>query len=123
MTNPDEAGGSHAAPARDYPPDVHVLEVDGREFILVGTAHVSRESADLVRRVIERERPDAVCLELDAQRYEALAERRRWESLDLRGLIRERRLATLLANLVLASYQRRLGGALGVVPGAEMLEA
>ena len=103
--------------------DLRRIEIDGREFVLVGTAHVSRESADLVREVIERERPDAVCLELDPQRYEPLAERHHWESLDLLELIRRKRLATLLANLVLASYQRRLGGALGVLPGAEMLEA
>jgi len=103
--------------------DVRRVAIDGREFVLVGTAHVSRESADLVREVIERERPDAVCLELDPQRYEALSERVRWEALDLVELIRSKRLATLLANLVLTSYQRRLGGRLGVVPGAEMLEA
>lgn len=111
------------ATERIDPSDVRRIEVDGREIVLVGTAHVSRESADLVRDVIERERPDAVCLELDAQRYEALSERRHWESLDLLELIRRKRLTTLLANLVLSTYQRRLGGALGVVPGAEMLEA
>src|SRR5437867_1985270 len=108
---------------RDYPPDVHVLEIDGREFILVGTAHVSRESADLVREVIEKERPDCVCIELDAQRFEALSHRQRWENLDLRQVIRQRQLAPLLANLVLASYQKKLGGALGVIPGSELLEA
>jgi pheromone shutdown-related protein TraB len=108
---------------RDYPPDVHVLEIDGREFILVGTAHVSRESADLVREVIEKERPDCVCIELDAQRFEALSHRQRWENLDLRQVIRQRQLAPLLANLVLASYQKKLGGALGVIPGTELLEA
>jgi pheromone shutdown-related protein TraB len=107
----------------DDPADLRRIEVDGREIVLVGTAHVSRESADLVREVIEREGPDAVCLELDPQRFEALSERVRWESLNLVELIRSKRLATLLANLVLASYQRRLGGRLGVVPGAEMLEA
>jgi pheromone shutdown-related protein TraB len=107
----------------DDPVDLRRIEVDGREIVLVGTAHVSRESADLVREVIEREGPDAVCLELDPQRFEALSERVRWESLNLVELIRSKRLATLLANLVLASYQRRLGGRLGVVPGAEMLEA
>jgi pheromone shutdown-related protein TraB len=108
---------------RDYPPDVHVLAIEGREFILVGTAHVSRESADLVREVIEKERPDCVCIELDAQRFDALAHRQRWECLDLRQVIRQRQLAPLLANLVLASYQRKLGGALGVIPGSELLEA
>ena len=114
---------TNASRERDYPPDVHVIEIDGREFILVGTAHVSRESADLVREVIEKERPDCVCIELDAQRFESLSHRQRWENLDLRQVIRQRQLAPLLANLVLASYQKKLGGALGVIPGTELLEA
>ena len=114
---------TNAIRPRDYPPDVHVLEIDGREFILIGTAHVSRESADLVREVIEKERPDCVCIELDAQRFESLSHRQRWENLDLRQVIRQRQLAPLLANLVLASYQKKLGGALGVIPGTELLEA
>src|SRR5258705_6163954 len=108
---------------RDYPPDVHVLPVAGHDFILVGTAQVSRESAYLVREGIEKERPVCVCIELDAQRFEALSHRQRWENLDLRQVIRQRQLAPLLANLVLASYQKKLGGALGVIPGSELLEA
>ena len=89
----------------------------------MGTAHVSRESTELVRRVVEQERPDRVCVELDEQRYQALANETRWESLDLKQLIRNRQLPTLLANLLLASYQKRLGLQLGVKPGAELLEA
>ena len=118
-----EGGGSGAGAGRDYPSDVRVLAVDDREFVLVGTAHVSRESADLVREVIEKERPDCVCIELDAQRFEALSQRRRWESLDLKQVIRHQQLAPLLANLLLASYQKKLGGTLGVLPGTELLEA
>ena len=97
--------------------------VDGREFLIVGTAHISRESADLVREVIEKERPDCVCVELDAQRYEALSQKRKFEELDLRQLIRNKQLAPLLANMLLASYQKKLGGALGILPGTELLEA
>ena len=124
MSAPHGGSGGGVQPAdRNYPPDVHVLELDGREFILVGTAHVSRESANLVREVIENERPDRVCVELDAQRYEALSHRTRWESLDLKQIIRKKQLAPLIANLLLASYQKKLGGALGVLPGAELLEA
>jgi len=103
--------------------DVQVIAQDGREILLVGTAHVSRESADLVRELIEKERPDRVCIELDAQRYEALTQRRRWEELDLREVTRKRQLAPLLANLVLAAYQKKLGGAIGVLPGSELVEA
>lgn len=111
------------AVARDWPSDVHVLAIGDREVILIGTAHISRESADLVREVIEKERPDCVCVELDAQRYEALSQPRRWEQLDLKQVIRNRQLAPLLANLLLASYQKKLGGAMDVLPGTELLEA
>jgi len=97
--------------------------VGSREFIIVGTAHISRESADLVREVIEKERPDCVCVELDAQRYQALSQKRKFEELDLRQLIRNKQLAPLLANMLLASYQKKLGGALGILPGTELLEA
>ncbi len=103
--------------------DVHRVEAGGRHFVVVGTAHISRESVDLVREVIEAERPDRVCLELDPQRYEALSQEQRWEELDLREVVRKRQLATLMANFILASYQKRLGGRLGVTPGAELLEA
>ena len=109
---------------RDYPADrVRFLAVDGKELVLVGTAHVSRESTELVRRVIEQERPDRVCIELDAQRYEALTQKKRWESLDIKQVIRGKQLSTLLVNLLLGAYQKKLGLKLGVVPGAELLEA
>jgi pheromone shutdown-related protein TraB len=116
------AGAADAPPAGDEA-DVHRVRVDDREFLLVGTAHVSRESAELVERVIARERPDCVCVELDARRYDALAHRTRLESLDLKTIIRTRQLVPLLLNLLLMSYQKQLGGQLGVVPGSELLAA
>ncbi|MGH9335562.1 MAG: TraB family protein, partial [Vicinamibacteria bacterium] len=109
---------------RSYPPEqVQFLQVDGREFILVGTAHVSRGSAELVRRVIEQERPDHVAVELDQKRYQALTEQQRWESLDLKEVIRKKQLSTLIVNLLLSAYQKRIGLKLGVMPGTELLEA
>jgi pheromone shutdown-related protein TraB len=106
-----------------YPPEVHRIAIDDREYILVGTAHISQESVTLVRDVVSREAPDCVCVELDRQRYAALADRQRWEALDLKALIRQRQLSPLLVNLILAAYQQKLGGQLGVAPGAELLEA
>lgn len=108
---------------RNYPQDVHILNIDGREIILIGTAHISQQSADLVREVIEKEQPDRVCVELDPQRYKSLSEKKKWESLDLKAVIRQKQLSTLIINLLLASYQKRLGEKLGVMPGVELLEA
>jgi pheromone shutdown-related protein TraB len=103
--------------------DVRVVRDGDREIFVVGTAHVSRESVDLVREAIDELRPDAVAIELDPKRFEALSRPDRFEALDLREVIRTRQLATLGLNLALASYQRSLGVALGVKPGAELLEA
>ena len=108
---------------RDYPSDVQVIHLGTREIILIGTAHISKDSVDLVRRVIKSETPDCVCVELDAKRYETLSKKKRWESLDLKEIIRKKQLSTLLFNLMLASYQKKLGDQLGVLPGTELLVA
>ena len=107
----------------NYSEDVHYVNKNGREFIIVGTAHISRQSADLVREVIEREKPDTVCVELDEKRLKALSEKNRWENLDLRQIIKNKQLSTLIVNLVLSSYQKKLGEKLGVSPGTELMEA
>ena len=106
-----------------YPDDVEYFTLGEREIFLVGTAHVSQGSIDLVKEVIANERPDCVCVELDEKRYKALSGRKRWESLDLKEIIRKKQLSTLLVNLILSSYQKKLGMQLGVMPGSELLEA
>ena len=106
-----------------YSEDVQTVNKNGREYIIVGTAHISRQSADLVREVIEKAKPDTVCIELDEKRFKALSEKNRWENLDLKSLIRQKQLSTLIINLVLSSYQKKLGEKLGVTPGTELLEA
>ena len=107
----------------EYGQDANFFYIDGREFIIIGTAHISKKSAELVNKVITNEKPDVVCVELDEQRFQALKEQKKWESLDLKTIIKEKKLATLLINLLLASYQKKLGEQLGVQPGVELLEA
>lgn len=104
--------------------DIHRINLDdGREIILVGTAHVSQKSVDLVHDVIEAEQPDCVCVELDEKRFESLSQKDRWQNLDIKEIIRKKQLSTLMVNLTLTSYQKKLGDQLGVIPGSELLEA
>ena len=76
--------------------DVHRLTVNSKELLLVGTAHISRESAELVRKVIEEEQPDVVCVELDEKRFESLSKRKSWVNLNLKEIIYRKQLSTLL---------------------------
>ncbi|MDB4516501.1 TraB/GumN family protein [Crocinitomicaceae bacterium] len=109
--------------ATDYPPDVLLIEQGGRSVILVGTAHVSQQSVELVQEVIQREKPDKVCIELDEKRHQALSDENRWQKLDLKTVIKNRQLSTLMVSIMMASYQKKLGDNLGVTPGAELLAA
>ncbi|AEJ60414.1 TraB family protein [Spirochaeta thermophila DSM 6578] len=109
--------------------DVHTTDTvkrlvfAGREIILVGTAHVSKQSVEEVRGVIREEAPDGVCVEIDPQRLSALRQEERWSNLDVYRVLREGRGFMLLANLVLSSFQRRIGLETGVKPGEEMKAA
>ena len=96
---------------------------DGREIILIGTAHISQASKELVRETIEAEKPDTICIELDEGRLKSIRDPERWKKTDLREVIKKKQLATLIANLVLGSYQKRMGDQTGVKPGSELKEA
>lgn len=108
---------------KKYGQDVHLLNVNKKEIMLIGTAHISRDSVEQVKKVISEELPDCVCVELDEKRYQSLLNKNRWESLDLKELIKKKQISTLLVNLILASYQKKLGMQLGVMPGSELIEA
>jgi pheromone shutdown-related protein TraB len=99
------------------------LSAGNREIVLVGTAHVSRASVEDVRTIIAAEKPDRVCVELDEARYTSLTQGSTWRDLNIGKVIREGKGFLLLSNLVLSSFQRRLGADLGVKPGEEMLAA
>jgi pheromone shutdown-related protein TraB len=110
-------------PAFSYPEEVVFVERKDQRILLVGTAHISQHSVDLVQQVIEQEQPDLVCIELDEKRYTALSQPQQWENLDLRQIIRNKQLSTLMVSMILATYQKKLGGQLGVQPGKELLTA
>ncbi len=103
--------------------DIHRVTIDDREFVLVGTAHISQESVETVKAVIREENPDTVCVELDEQRHRALRNPRHWESLNLIQVLKQGQAPFLLANLALSSFQKRMGLQTGVKPGAELAAA
>lgn len=103
--------------------NLHLLRSGDREILLVGTAHVSRQSAELVTRLIEERKPDTVCVELCRPRFEAIRDREHWRRMDVVKIIREKKAFLLLANLLLASFQKKIAEKFGVAPGQDMISA
>ncbi len=98
------------------------VEYQGKEIILIATAHVSKQSAELVKEVIDREQPDSICVELDEDRYQNIKNPKKWENTDLVQVIKDKKVGFMLAQLVLASYQRKLAKQLDTNVGEEMLQ-
>jgi len=94
-----------------------------REILLLGTAHVSAESLEEVKESILSESPDHVCVEMDEGRLKNLEEGKRWAATDLKNVLKKGQGFMMMANLALASFQRRMGVDTGVQPGAEMKAA
>ena len=82
---------------------------EDKEIILIGTAHVSLESAELVENVITDETPDTVCIELCKSRFEAITQKNRWQETNLLKVVREKKAFLLLSNLMLAYFQKKIG--------------
>jgi pheromone shutdown-related protein TraB len=99
------------------------LDLAGRKITLVGTAHVSKESVEEVKQTIKDLQPDCVAVELDEKRADSIKNPSRYSQLDLVKVFKRKEGFLLLANLMLSSFQRRMGLNAGVKPGDEMIAA
>lgn len=98
------------------------IQLGDKEIILIGTAHVSKKSAEQVKEVIEFEKPDSVCVELDEQRFQSIKDKNKWKEMDIFKVVKEKKATLLLMNLFISSFQKRLAKQFGIKPGQEMIQ-
>lgn len=103
--------------------DIHYISLDDKDIFLIGTAHVSKNSAETVKNFIEEEKPDSVCVELCASRFHSITNPDKWKNMDIITIIKQKKSLLLLVNLILSSFQKRLARQLGINPGQEMIQA
>ncbi|MFA0816125.1 MAG: TraB/GumN family protein [Anaerofustis sp.] len=103
--------------------NVTELNVGTKTIYLLGTAHVSKESADEAYELIREIRPDSVCIELDRERINNINNRDQWNDQDIITVIKQKKSAFLLVNVILSSYQKRIAEQFGVQPGQEMINS
>jgi len=87
---------------------------------LLGTAHVSKKSADTVAQMIDSGDYDAVAIELCESRYKTLKDPDSLAKMDLFKVVREGKAPMVMASLALGAFQQRLADQFGIEPGAEM---
>lgn len=99
------------------------LLVGKSRVALLGTAHVSRASAEAVRRMIRSKEFDVICVELCQSRLKSLMHPEQLAEMDLFAVIRQGRANLVTAHLALGAYQQRMAEQLGVELGLEMKTA
>ena len=103
---------------------IQEIQYGTKKIFLLGTAHISEESIQDVMYAIETIKPSSVAVELDPAREKRILKKdQQWQELNLFKVIKQKRTWFLLSNIVLSSFQRRLGEHLSVTPGQEMLTA
>lgn len=100
--------------------NIHRLTHEGRQITLIGTAHISQASADLVAEVIEAEKPETVAVELCDTRLQTLREKEAWRNMDIVKVIRQKKTFVLFINFLMSAFQRKMANQFDVQPGLEM---
>jgi len=118
---PDTSGKQDKETKKDRMIDP--ISCNGKKIILIGTAHVSRQSAQLVEDTILEQTPDTVCVELCATRLASLKDTDRWRNMDIVKVIKEKKALLLFVNLLLASFQKKMADKFDIKPGQEMINA
>ena len=100
----------------------NIVDIDDK-LRLVGTAHISSASVDLVRSQIEEWSPDLIAVELCESRKASLLEPDALDNADLLKILNDGKSHMILLQSALAAEQRRMGISSGEKPGAELLAA
>ncbi len=103
--------------------DIHYISLGDKDIFLIGTAHVSKTSVETVKKFIEEENPDSVCVELCSSRFQSITNPDKWKEMDIITIIKQKKALLLLVNLILSAFQKRLARQLGINPGQEMIQA
>ena len=62
--------------------------VNGKQIYLIGTAHISKKSIELVKSTIQKIKPDIVGVELCPSRFKQLMQGKKWSETNLSDIIK-----------------------------------
>jgi pheromone shutdown-related protein TraB len=99
------------------------VSIGDSRITLLGTAHVSRTSAEKVKELLETGEYDAVAVELCPSRHNSIVDPDALSRMDLFQVIKEGKAAMVAASLALGAFQQRAAEQMGIEPGAEMKQA
>lgn len=99
---------------------ITTIELGQQKITILGTAHVSRASADKVSELIATGEFDSVAIELCPNRHKGMTDPDSMAKMDLFKVIKSGQASMVAASLALSAYQQRMAEQFNIEPGAEM---
>ena len=99
------------------------IDIGDNHITILGTAHVSKASAETVKSLISSNKYQSVALELCPSRHNAIVNPDALAKMDLFQVLRDGKAPMVMASLALGAYQQRMAEQFGIEPGAEMRAA
>ncbi len=99
---------------------IKTVTVNNCAITLLGTAHVSKASADKVQELIATGKYDAVAVELCSSRHKVIINPDAMAQMDLFQVIKTGQASMVAASLALGAFQQRMAEQFDIEPGAEM---
>ncbi|EOI86958.1 TraB family protein [Enterococcus faecalis EnGen0298] len=103
--------------------DIVRLFYKGSEIILIGTSHISAESADLVRKTIQEENPDTICIEWDQKRYKKNIHPDEWDDTDIVKIIKNKQFPVFIFGVIYKLFQKKVSQDMNSLVGKEFVVA
>ncbi|PTN12421.1 TraB/GumN family protein [Nitrosomonas aestuarii] len=120
MTNKEPSDIKIANSDRLLTEPIKTVQIDNRSITMLGTAHVSKASADKVQELIATGKYDAVAIELCPSRHKAIVNPDAMAQMDLFQVIKCGQASMVAASLALGAFQQRMAEQFDIEPGAEM---
>ncbi|MCU7955176.1 MAG: TraB/GumN family protein, partial [gamma proteobacterium symbiont of Bathyaustriella thionipta] len=95
-------------------------QLAGKSITVLGTAHVSKTSAEKVKELLATGQYDGVAIELCPSRYNSMMDPDSLAKMDLFQVFKEGKASMVIASLALGAYQQKMAEEFGIEPGAEM---
>jgi len=95
-------------------------QLAGKSITVLGTAHVSKASAEKVKELLASGNYDGVAIELCPSRYNSMMDPDSLAKMDLFQVFKEGKASMVIASLALGAYQQKMADEFGIEPGAEM---
>lgn len=119
MVNLEEQAIEASEPNTQTEP-LKIVKVNNCSITLLGTAHVSKASADKVQELIATGKYDAVAVELCPSRHRVIVNPDAMAQMDLFQVIKNGQASMVAASLALGAFQQRMAEQFNIEPGAEM---